>query len=196
MLTVSNVLAVPAVALALGIWLDELWAARAEPGADSNVSRLAPPLVLTFPDPQLRAPERVDPAGFGELGEVLAAIRSGVPVAVVTVVAAGADPAGRLGRRMVVWADRTAGSLGAERLDAAAVDDARGLLASGRSATLRYGYDGQRRGDELTCFVAAFATPPRMLVVGAIDFAAAVARIGGFPAGQTPRLRDPSLGDQ
>ncbi|MBF9131058.1 XdhC family protein [Plantactinospora sp. S1510] len=125
--------------------------------------------------------ERVDPTGFGEFAEVAAAIRTGVPVAVVTVVSAGpADSAGRLGRRMVVWADRTAGSLGVDRLDAAATDDARGLLAAGRTGTLRYGYDGQRRGDELLLFVAAYAAPPRMIVFGAIDFAAAVARVGAF----------------
>jgi xanthine dehydrogenase accessory factor len=126
--------------------------------------------------------EPIDRARFPELGDVATSIRAGVPVAVVTCVAVGTaqDPADRLGRRLVVWADRTAGSLGTERLDAAATDDARGLLAAGRSAMLRYGYDGQRRGDELQLFVSAHATPPRMIVFGAIDFAAAVSRIGAF----------------
>src|SRR5690242_2539692 len=131
--------------------------------------------------------ERVDPAGFPQLGDVFAAIRAGVPVAVVTCVAASAggvaearDPAGRLGRRLIVWADRTDGTLGSPRLDDAATDDARGLLASGRTGTLSYGYDGQRRGDELTLFVSSYASPPRMVVFGAIDFAAAVARVGAF----------------
>ncbi len=125
--------------------------------------------------------ERVDRTSFPELGAVAAGIRSGTPVAVVTCVAAGkADPRHRLGRRLVVWADRTEGSLGTERLDAAATDDARGMLATGRTGTLQYGYDGQRRGDELTLFVSSFAPPPRMIVFGAIDFAAAVARVGAF----------------
>jgi xanthine dehydrogenase accessory factor len=129
--------------------------------------------------------ERVDPTGFPRLGDVFAAIRAGVPVAVLTCVAASAggeagDPAGRLGRRLIVWADRTDGTLGSPRLDDAATDDARGLLASGRTGTLTYGYDGQRRGDELTLFVASYASPPRMVVFGAIDFAAAVARVGAF----------------
>jgi xanthine dehydrogenase accessory factor len=131
--------------------------------------------------------ERVDTAGFPQLGEVLTAIRAGVPVAVVTCVAADSadparpgDPAGRLGRRLIVWADHTSGSLGSDRLDDAATDDARGLLAAGRTGTLRYGYDGQRRGDELTLFVGCHASPPRMVVFGAIDFAAAVARVGAF----------------
>lgn len=43
----TQFVAVPAVALAIGIWLDELLAARAAPGA-SNASRLAPPLVALF----------------------------------------------------------------------------------------------------------------------------------------------------
>ncbi|MEE6260060.1 XdhC family protein [Plantactinospora sonchi] len=125
--------------------------------------------------------ERVDPAGFAEFAEVASTIRAGDPTAVVTCVGTGGtDPEHRVGRRLVVWPDRTAGSLGTDRLDAAAADDARGLLAAGRTGTLRYGYDGQRRGDELQLFVATYAAPPRMIVFGAIDFAAAVARIGTF----------------
>jgi xanthine dehydrogenase accessory factor len=121
--------------------------------------------------------ERVDRAGFPELADVAAAVRAGEPVAVVTCVA---GPVHRLGRRLVVWPDRVAGGLGPERLDAAAADDARGLLAAGRTGELRYGVDGQRRGDDLTLFVSSHAPRPRMIVFGAIDFAAAVARIGGF----------------
>lgn len=121
--------------------------------------------------------ERVDRAGFPEWPEVVAAIRAGAPVAVVTCVN---GPPDRIGRRLVVWPDRVAGGLGPERLDDAAADDARGLLATGRTGTLRYGVDGQRRGDELTLFVASHAARPRMIVFGAIDFAAAVARIGDF----------------
>lgn len=125
--------------------------------------------------------ERVDRSSFPQLADVAAAIRGGVPVAVVTCVAAPAqDPAIRAGRRLVVWDDRTSGTLGSERLDAAVAADTRGMLAAGRTGTLRYGDDGRRLGDELTLFVAAYAPPPRMIVFGAIDFAAAVARIGSF----------------
>src|SRR5687767_3999086 len=127
--------------------------------------------------------ERVDRTSFPELGDVAAAIRDRVPVAVATCVAAdheGSDPAARLGRRLVVWSDRVDGTLRSDRLDAAVADDARGLLTAGRSGPLHYGYDGQRRGEELTFFVSTYAPPPRMIVFGAIDFAAAVARIGGF----------------
>jgi xanthine dehydrogenase accessory factor len=45
---------------------------------------------------------------------------------------------------------------------------------------LHYGPDGERRGEGLTLFVASYAPPARMIVFGAIDFAAAVARVGAF----------------
>jgi xanthine dehydrogenase accessory factor len=121
--------------------------------------------------------ERVDHASFPELGEVARAVREHAPVAVATVVNASAD---RMGRRMVIWPDREDGSTGSAGLDVAVRDDARGLLAAGRSTLVSYGVDGQRRGEAVSVFVESFAPPPRLIVFGAIDFAAAVARIGGF----------------
>src|SRR5687767_15007349 len=118
--------------------------------------------------------ERVD-AGFEELGEVAASIEAGEPVAVATVIRG--EP---IGRRIVIWPDSSRGTLGSERLDDAARDDVCGMIASGRTGTLEYGPDGERMGQGLTLFVATFAPKPRMLVFGAIDFAAAVARIGSF----------------
>ncbi len=111
-------------------------------------------------------------------------IDAGRPVAVATVVA-HPDPT-RLGRRLVVRpldegsAGRAVGSLGSERADDAVADDARGLLAAGRTETLEYGPDGQRRGEGMRVFVSSYAPVPRLLVFGAIDFAAAVAKLGSF----------------
>ncbi|MGW5050926.1 XdhC family protein [Actinokineospora sp. NPDC004072] len=121
--------------------------------------------------------ERVDPAGFPELGELVEAVRAEVPVAVATVVA---HPGELVGRRIVVWPDRVAGSTGSARVDAAITDDARGLLAGGRTGTLSYGPDGQRRGEGMRVFVNAYEPPPRLLVFGAIDFAAAMAGMGAY----------------
>ena len=121
--------------------------------------------------------ERVDRNSFAELGAVSAAITAGEPVAVVTCVE---GPADRLGRRLVIWPDRRGGGLGSARLDDAVADDGLGMLAGGRTGLLHYGYDGERRGDDLALFVASYAPRPRMLVFGAIDFAAAVARVGAF----------------
>jgi xanthine dehydrogenase accessory factor len=54
------------------------------------------------------------------------------------------------------------------------------MLDQGMTGVRRYGPDGERRGDELSVFVQSFAPPPLMLVFGAIDFAAAVTRVGKF----------------
>jgi len=96
------------------------------------------------------------------------------------VVTCVAGPESRLGNRWILWPKRRAGSLGHDRLDDAVADDARGNLAAGRTATIHYGTDGERRGDDLTLFVTSYALPTRMMVFGAIDFAAAVARVGKF----------------
>ncbi|WP_127479711.1 XdhC family protein [Nocardioides pantholopis] len=123
--------------------------------------------------------EKVSRETFPELGEIAADIEAGRPVALATVVE-HPDPAW-VGRRVVVRPDvPLAGSLGSPRADAAVHDDALGLLAAGHSATLGYGPDGERRGEGMRVFVWAFAPKPRMLVFGAIDFAAAVARVGSF----------------
>ncbi|MGC1208339.1 MAG: XdhC/CoxI family protein, partial [Ornithinimicrobium sp.] len=127
--------------------------------------------------------ERIIPESFAELASLAADIDQGRPVATATVIE-HPDPAW-LGRRLVVSPEgpsgkSTAGSLGSSRADDAIADDARGLLAAGRTATLEYGPDGQRRGLGMRVFVAGFAPKPRMLVFGAIDFAAAVATVGAF----------------
>ena len=135
----------------------------------------------------------VEPASqhsFPELGDVAAAVRADEPVAVATVIAGP----GQVGARRVIWTAggapdggaaldgrRSSGTLGSgDRLDQAVDDDARGMLAQGLTGVRRYGPDGERRRDELSVFVQSFAPPPRMLVFGAIDFAAAVARAGKF----------------
>jgi xanthine dehydrogenase accessory factor len=139
--------------------------------------------------------EPVDAVNFPEFGDVAAGIAAGEPVAVATVI----EGPGRLGARRVIWAAAqpaadgqggqpaatrrcgAGGTLGAgDRLDQAVDDDVRGMLAQGLTGVRRYGAHGERRGDDLAVFVHSFAPPPRMLVFGAIDFAAAVARAGKF----------------
>src|SRR6476620_5892594 len=122
--------------------------------------------------------EKVNQETFPELGEVAADLEAGRPVALATVIE-HPDPEW-LGRRLVVRPEAVSGSLGSDRATAAVTDDALGLLASGHNATLTYGPDGERRGEGMRVFVWAFAPKPRMLVFGAIDFAAAVVRVGSF----------------
>jgi xanthine dehydrogenase accessory factor len=138
--------------------------------------------------------ERISKESFPELGEIAAAVERGEPVAVATVIGGP----GQVGARRVIWAGDAQGRSGGDadegtwhsgasgtlgsgsRLDAAVDDDVRGMLAQGLTGIRRYGAHGERRGDELSVFVNSFAPPPRMLVFGAIDFAAAVARVGKF----------------
>ncbi|WP_211697591.1 XdhC family protein [Mycobacterium spongiae] len=125
--------------------------------------------------------EAVSRETFPELGEVVDDIGAHRPVAIATVIA-HPEP-GWVGRRLIVRPDPSrpaAGTLGSARSDAAVTDDARGLLAVGRSEVLEYGPDGQRRGDGMEVFVSSYSPRPRMLVFGAIDFAAALARQGSF----------------
>ncbi len=124
----------------------------------------------------------VDRASFPDLSAVAEDIDAGHPVAVATVISH--PDAGRVGHRLIVRPEGSdppsSGSLGSARSNDAVVADARGLLAAGRNETLHYGPDGQRRGEGMSVFVTSFAPRPRMLVFGAIDFAAAVARAGTF----------------
>jgi xanthine dehydrogenase accessory factor len=126
--------------------------------------------------------EKIDRQTFPELGEIAADVREGRPVALAVVIE-HPDPS-VLGRRLVVRPEgetaALAGSLGSQRIDHAVCDDALGQLAQGHDATLTYGPDGERRGEGMRVFVWAFAPKPRMLVFGAIDFAAALARVGAF----------------
>ncbi len=123
--------------------------------------------------------ESIDRRTFPEFGELVAMVRAEQPVALATVIAH--PEAERVGRRLIVPANGDPiGTLGSAHADNAVAADALGLLAAGTNATLHYGPDGQRRGDEMGVFVWAFAPKPRMLVFGAIDFAAAVARVGTF----------------
>ncbi len=121
--------------------------------------------------------EKVTPETYDQFGRIADAVRGEHPVAVATVVT---GPAERLGKRLIVWPDHTEGGFGSDRIDDAVRDDARGLLDSGRNALMTYGVNGERRGEGLTVFVESFAPPPRMIVFGAIDFAAAVAKMGTF----------------
>ena len=100
------------------------------------------------------------------------------PTAVATVIA-HPDPRW-VGRRLIVGPHATDGTLGTDRADAAVADDARGLLAAGRSTVLSYGADGQRQETGMEVFVASHAPRPRMIIFGAIDFASALARQGAF----------------
>nr|WP_255427641.1 XdhC/CoxI family protein [Yimella sp. cx-51] len=127
--------------------------------------------------------ERLSPATYPESDDLFTDIDGERPVSTATIVEH--DDSSLVGRRLMLRPTNSescchVGTLGSDRIDSAVVDDALGLLASGRSGTLTYGPDGQRRGDGMRVFVQSFAPKPRLLVFGAIDFAGAVARMGSF----------------
>jgi xanthine dehydrogenase accessory factor len=118
----------------------------------------------------------VSPGHDPSFGAVAASVAEGHPVTVATVTD---GPAPR-GATLAVWPGEVSGTLGTSGLDAAVTADARGELALGATGLRHYGPHGERRADEVAVFLHSFAPPPRMLEFGAIDYAAAVARIGVF----------------
>ncbi len=122
--------------------------------------------------------EPVSRASFPELASVVADIEAGRPVAVATVVA-HPDPR-RVGRRLVVRPEASEGTLGSPRAELRVGDEVRGLLAQGLTKTFDLGPEGERLGDGMRVFVNSFAPAARLIVFGATDFAAALARLGGF----------------
>jgi xanthine dehydrogenase accessory factor len=124
-----------------------------------------------------------------DVDQVIAAILQGRPVATASVenaqlvvwpsTAAGGPggprvagrPGGTLGSGGSAGSS-VAGSLGDPEVDRSAAAQAAGMLAVGTT--------GSVRACDVPVFVQSYATPPRMIVFGAIDFAGAVARIGRF----------------
>ncbi|MEU2897793.1 XdhC/CoxI family protein [Streptomyces sp. NPDC001273] len=119
---------------------------------------------------------RVTPAADPAFGAVADSVAAGEPVTMATVTGGPAP----LGATLAVRPGRVTGTLGTAGLDTAVTADAHGGLALGATGMRHYGPRGQRREDAVGVFLQSFAPPPRMLVFGAIDYAAAVARIGAF----------------
>lgn len=122
----------------------------------------------------------VEPFDWPEIAaELHDSLNGGSPVALATVVQ------GRfVGAKALVRADGTmAGSVGGPELTRAVRRDALGELAAGRTAMRRYGCSGQAQHDDVAVFVESFVAPPRMIILGAADFTAALvntAKLLGF----------------
>jgi xanthine dehydrogenase accessory factor len=82
------------------------------------------------------------------------------------------------GGKLYVDAHTRMGTLGGpDLLDRNVEREARGLVAHGRTTVRRFGEDGTTLGTGLRVHVTAHAEPPRMVIFGAIDFSAALARM-------------------
>jgi len=102
-----------------------------------------------------------------------AAAADGEAVALATMI----DGAGA-GSKFALAGDRTLGTLsGPPALDAAVRRDLEGLGRRGLSALRRYGGGGELLDGELRVHLQAFQPPALMLLVGAIDYSAAVAAL-------------------
>ncbi|WP_328840769.1 XdhC/CoxI family protein [Streptomyces europaeiscabiei] len=132
------------------------------------------------------------------LHAALSAAAEGEPTAVARVVR---GPAELLGHALLVRADGAYGGVrdgsydsydggrdggyegglgGHPDLDRAAVAETRAMLDSGRTGTIELSADGSHCPGGLTLLVETRVPPPRMIVFGAIDFAAALVRAGKF----------------
>jgi xanthine dehydrogenase accessory factor len=106
------------------------------------------------------------------LSAVRDAVAEGRPAALATIV-----DGERAGNSIAVFEDGAIGSLGGpELLTRSVVRDARGFLDEGMSAVRRYSARGEVLGSELRVHLQAFAASPEMVIFGAIDFSAALAR--------------------
>ena len=123
----------------------------------------------------------VEPLEWGPAHDALSSdLAKESPAAMATVVEGP-----NTGAKMLVRPEGapTVGSLGTAGLDRAVQRDARGELVAGRSGLRRYSEageyseQGEIRGQEVAVFVESFAPPPRMLIFGAVDFTAALARV-------------------
>ncbi|MFF9038767.1 XdhC family protein [Streptomyces sp. NPDC014892] len=94
---------------------------------------------------------------------------------------ADAEGPGRADGAMRAGAVAYDGGLGGRReLDRTAAAEARAMLDAGRTGTIELSPDGSHCPDGLTLLVETRVPPPRMIVFGAIDFAAALVRAGKF----------------
>lgn len=102
-------------------------------------------------------------------------IRAESPVALATVVEGP-----HVGGKLLVTLDASRGTLGDVDLDRVVARDVVGELAAGRNGIRRYGPQGQAREDDVAVFIESFAPPPQMIIFGAVDFTAALARVSKF----------------
>lgn len=114
------------------------------------------------------------------LGPAVQAQQSGEGLAIATVVRSDLETAFP-GDRMLVWADRTAGSIDAG-LHEAIVAEARAAIESGRAGVRSFRRASPTsvgiEGGELDVFFDVIARPPQLIIVGAGHIAVPLARLG------------------
>jgi len=105
-------------------------------------------------------------------------LRTEQPVALATVI----EGPGVGNKLLVRPGEAPIGSLGDPGLDRVAGRDALAELEAGRTGVRHYGSAGEANPDEagvvpVHVFIESYAPPPQMLIFGAVDFTAALARV-------------------
>jgi xanthine dehydrogenase accessory factor len=102
------------------------------------------------------------------------ALQSAEPVALATVI-----DGPRLGAKLLVRPGvEPLGTLGNVDLDRVVARDALGELEAGLTSTRHYGEHGEARERAVSVFIESFAPPPHLVIFGAVDFTAALAKAG------------------
>lgn len=122
--------------------------------------------------------QRVDPGDAELIDRVMADVEADRPVAWASITS-HPEPEW-VGRKVIVRPDSHEGTLGTEFADHSVPADVRGVLAAGDSRMMHFGPGGERMGNEMAVFVTSFQPKPRMLIFGAVDFAAALAEQGAI----------------
>ncbi|MFD4788597.1 XdhC family protein [Streptomyces sp. NPDC058459] len=127
----------------------------------------------------LVVPVRVGGRDRPVLTAATAAAANGGAVALARIVA---GPAALLGGPLLVHGDGTrhGGFGGHPELDRTVAAEAAAFLDAGRTGTVEVGERGARCGSRVTVLIESAVPPPRMIVFGAVDFAAALVRVGKF----------------
>ena len=106
-------------------------------------------------------------------------IRNNKPVVMLTVI-----DGPNIGATLLATPNlKNIGTLGDPELDRVAVRDALGELEAGRTSVRNYGPSGQVTPEDLQdtptvrVFVESFSPPPQMIIFGAVDFTAALAKV-------------------
>lgn len=135
--------------------------------------------VVVVPLPATSAAARQALRAYVEAAAIASDSGTGAALA-LRLPAVGADAPAAASPLMFVNAEEALGDLGHPRLSEHVAQDARGLILTGMTRVLEYDETGARLGAGTRVLVTTCAPPARLLVFGAIDYAAALAELGRF----------------
>ncbi|MFF1308551.1 XdhC family protein [Streptomyces sp. NPDC058307] len=121
--------------------------------------------------------QRIDPIRHPHLTFAFAEVADGRPVGVAQVVDGPEDVVGAM---LSIVDDRVHGNAGSGPSSRAVADQAHALLRSGRTARVAIGGQADDCPQSLTVLVHVHAARPRLLIFGAVDFAASLSQVGHF----------------